>query len=491
MYCEQCGKHNEDGKKYCYSCGSPLMPENSKKQGTVGAGKTEKSIRSLAGAQKTPSFYVKEQDSVTEGAAEKKTAKAAGKKAENKKAKNAENIKMIPAEGRKEKKDEAAVGTQKKTEGKQGTDLEAMEKELRQLNKKKSPAAALIVALLVFAATASVLAVRIPKLYGPAAEAAGYETAVLSGKWEDAYSCLNLAQETSEFLSKEMFEKVMKRSGASGFRNLTLEEVGSEEDRKVFAATYDTAEGSHTDYVTLCATGEKKLLFLKEWKVDPSTVTVSNVTVAVPQEAELKLNGLEPEGEGLLNQEEHTKEYTFERLFAGIWEAELQAENRAVYCQDLEITGDCENQVVSMAAAELYPDQTVMDGILNQFVQDYSAILEASVNRADFSEVEQYFASQAIEEGRAQNLYANACSQAYDPERGSGIIRYELSDITAQFVPILKSGYAREGDIVMEIHSVMSYSYVDNGVEKNNTQASVGLLCYHQEDGQWKIQSFS
>lgn len=454
MYCEQCGKHNEDGKQFCYNCGSSLIPVERKMAKNAGNGKKQPQMRPLAGAEKNPSFYA--------------------------------NKKQVSSETT-EKKVEPAQNDFSVSE----EELKAMENELRLLDKKKNPAVLLIAALLIFAAVVAVLMVRLPKLYGAKQEAAGFETAMLSGKWDTAYDHLFFDEETSPYLTKEVFAQVMERKGASGYREMQVEEMGSQDEKKVFSATYETAEGTKTDYITLTPTGQKKFLFMNEWKVDPDSVCVSNVTIAVPIEADLSMNGIAVESEPVIKEDEHAAEYTIPKLFAGIWTAELQAENRAPYQTDVEVAADTENGTISLASAELYPDQTLMDAILNQFAEDYQAILEASVNREDFSVVEKYFAAEAIQEGRAQNMYANACSQAYDPATGNGILKYELSDISANFVPIVKSGYAKAGDLVMEIQSTMSYTYMDGGLEKSDTQQSVGLLCYHQEGDKWKIQSFS
>lgn len=456
MYCEQCGKHNEDGKQFCYNCGAPLIPVEEKQEIPAVRGNAHPQMRPLAGAEKNPSFY-----------AEKKQSKPETADAERQQIEENSSFSVTEEE------------------------LEAMEKELHQLDKRKNPMIALIAALLVFAAVVAVLMIRLPKLYGAKQEAAGFETAMLSGKWDEAYTHLFFGDEASPYLTQACFEQVMARKGASGFRELQVEEMGTTDGKKVFSATYETAEGSQTDYITMRQTGEKKFLFIDEWKVDPDTVCVSNVTVAVPSEATLSLNGVPAQAEPVIKEEDHSASYTFTKLFAGIWTAQLEAENRAPYQADIEVTADAEDGTISLASAELYPDQALMDSVLNQFAQDYQAILEASVNREDFSVVEKYFAKEAIQEGRAQNMYANACSQAFNPETGSGILRYELSDISANFVPIVRSGYAKAGDLVMEIQSNMTYTYIDDGLEKSDTQQSVGLLCYHQEDGQWKIQSFS
>lgn len=467
MFCDQCGKRNEDGSKFCVNCGSPLIKEKTSERRRSEKGSAEKKT--------TEKRTTDKRTTEKKTTAYKRTADTTSAQKKSKSRKTAETGKT--ADIRK-----SSVSAE---------ELAAMENELKQLNKSKSPLIALIVALLVFAVALAVLFIKLPKLYGAEQEVTGFETAMLSGNWEDAYAYLYMEGEASPFLSKDMFVQVMSRTGASGFRNLVVQEAGTLEDKKVFSVSYETSEGTENTTVTMCPTGNKKLLFLDEWKVDPATVCISNVKVTIPSEASLRLNGLDPETEPVENAAEQSREYTFAKLFAGIWQAELKAENRADYYTDITVSKDVENGVISLIGAELYPDQALMDSILSQFTQDYQAILEASVNREDFSVVEKYFASDAIQEGRAQNMYANACSQAYNPETGSGIVGYELSDITATFVPIVKSSYAKTGDLVMEIQSTLTYTYIDEGVEKSDTQTSKGLLCYHQENDQWKIQSFN
>lgn len=511
MYCEQCGKHNEDGKQFCYNCGAPLIPVEKKRDNPAGNGKIQPPKRQLAGAEKNPSFYAGRSQSSPETKEGEQESAGRSKEERKKESKKTSSVRRergkTSADGtgkhseksasvRKESGKPSVESEEKQAEKRRSfavteEELAAMEKELHQLDKGKNPLLALIVALLVFAAVVAVLMIRLPKMYGAKQEAAGFETAMLSGKWEDAYGYLLFEEETSPYLTQSLFGQVMARKGASGFRDLQVEEMGTTDGKKVFSATYETAEGIQTDYITLKQTGEKKFLFMDQWKVDPDTVCVSDVTIAVPSEASLSLNGVAVDADPVIKEEEHSAEYTFSRLFKGIWTARLEAENRAPYQTDIEVTADSGNGNISLTGAELYPDQELMDSVLNQFAQDYQAILEASVNREDFSVVEKYFAKEAIQEGRAQNMYANACSQAFNPETGSGIVKYELSDISANFVPIVKSGYAKAGDLVMEIQSIMTYTYIDDGLEKSDTQQSVGLLCYHQEDGQWKIQSFS
>lgn len=418
MYCEQCGKWNEDGRKNCFSCGSPLRVEKMK-------------------------------------AEEEKSPKAG-----------------------KEKKQASSA------------DLAAMEKELHQLNQKGKPILAFVIACLVLVGIVMVLVDQIPERYGAKRDAEIFETAMLSGQWEQAFSCLYMPDETSPMLTEAVFVDVMNHSGASGFRNLELEEVNSTPEQKVFKAVYDTAEETQkTDYLTMCPTGNKKFLFMKEWKVDPVTVCVDDVTIIVPDDAEMLLNGLSPVGDSVGNSESYTVEYRIPKMFAGSWTVELQAEHRVPYYEDIQVSDD--NTAFSFEGVEMEPDQALMDSLIQQFGQDYQAILEASVNQEDFSVVEQYFTNQAIQEGRAQTLYANGCSQAFDPERGTGIIRYELSDMTGTLLPLVKSGYAVAGDVVMEIHTGLSRSYIKDGMELSETKDSTGLLCLHQEDGRWKIQSFS
>lgn len=481
MYCEQCGKWNEDGRKNCFSCGSPLkignipeeaeekVQESADKKTTAGKRTTGRTGSGRANSKRTNSDRTRVNKTAADRSAVDRSA--ADRTAANRTTAKESSVK-------KERRRPAS-----------SEDLAAMEKELQQLNQKTLPVAALIMASLVMVIILVVLFDQIPKRYGPKKDAEAYETAILSGQWDAAYEYLYMPGENSKMLTKETFANVMDRSGASGFRDLVVEEVSSTDEQKVFSAVYDTAEGTKTDYLTMCPTGNKKMLFMKEWKVDPVTVCTTDVTITVPEDTELLVNGMKPETEPVMHREAYTKEYTIPKMFMGIYSIELQAENRDPYYDDIQVSA--ENRAFSYEGITMEPDQALMDALIQQFGQNYQAILEASVNRADFSTVEQYFTRQAVEEGRAQNLYANACSQAYDPERGTGIIRYQMSDIKGQPVSIVKSGYAVDGDVVMEIRSVMSYSYIKDGMEMSDTQNSAGLLCFHQEDGQWKIQSFS
>ncbi len=493
MYCEQCGKFNENGKKYCYNCGSPLIVIPNSRPSAEKAEKNQRAVSHLAGADRNPSYYTKSREEEPDENKGQQQESYDDRTKEAPETVSERRRRTLPESGEEKHR---RTASEKETGRKpaESEELKRLEKELHQLNKGKGPKGpklALAGAILVLIAVLAVLVTQVPKLYGAEQTAANFQAAMLSGSWSEAYEYLYTEGETSDFVTEEMFETVMERSGASGFRNLTLQEVSSSDTQKIYSASYETSEGTASDTVIMYKTGEKKLLFLDEWKVDLSTVAASNVSVTIPSEAELILNGLSPEGEGEENAQEQTVTYVFDRLFTGIWEVQLTAENRADYVEDVEITEETADGIVSLASAELYPDQELMDAILAQFTSDYQAILESSVNRADFSEVEQYFAADAISEGRAQNMYANACSQAYDPETGSGILEYELSDISAEFVSTVKSGYAVAGDLVMKVHSTMTYTYMDEGVEKIETQTSEGLLCYHQENGEWKIQSFS
>lgn len=510
MFCDRCGKQNEDGRKTCDYCGSPLIQETPARRKAASSGRT------IAGAKKNPSDYAGRRTSASEELqswqARRQEQQIVSEMESAADLMEFEEQEEIPVK-EEESSDKISEleeelfrleNPRRKNQGKKNSS-KSSNKSSGEKKTPVLPVAATIGTVLVFVLLLALILKKLPEYYGAKNEVAGFETAFLSGKWETAYDYLDLKGHEKDLFSKQNFVDVMKRSGATGYREMNVQEIRQVDssypqdvitslqnpEKKVFAVDYQSGTGPQKTYVILNKAGTKKFLYIDEWKVDPSILYVNNVAVEIPSETTMELNGIPVTAEPEINQEKRTATYRFEKLFSGNWSVTLKEDNRAPYVTELPITMEDEDQTVTLAGVEMYPDQELMDKILRQFTADYQAILAASLNRDDFSVVRDYFAESAVNEGRAENMYKNACMQAFDPEKGSGILKYELSNISANFVSVAKSGYAQPGDMVLEIHSVMNYTYLDGGMEKNDVQNSVGLLCYHQENGQWKLQSFN
>ena len=407
MYCERCGKKNEDGKKFCQYCGAPLSGRPGRP----------------AGAKKGAAFRMKPL------------------------------YWMIVVEG-------VLLG--------------------------------LLLVGCYFLGS---------HLYGPDAAVRSYVEAGLDGDWSRAYGWLDADSSLSEnrYLSAHAGDK------AAEYTDLTIREKEGTVDREIRRASVsgETAE-DFREYEVRCQvngeslhstviavkTGYRKAFLFDEWKIVAVGMYGTDVPVTLPVGSTLLLNGQEADLAAVSSENgSYYETYRIPELFYGTYQAEIVREGMETCRIVVDYQG--EGGEFDFSGITLMPDQETMNTLTEQFSSDYETILGAALTGQDFDTISALFSEEALEEGEVEYLYENLQSTAYDAERGRGLTRIEMGDLSMTFISPGDSYVGEPEDVVMNIDGTVStYHSYDGMTEEENSDSASWTVAYHLEDGVWKLQNF-
>ena len=438
MFCEKCGKKNEDGKRFCQYCGAPL----------------------------------------SSGAEGGYTPLAAGRPGDRQTGPGNTGRRTGGGDTRRRKK---ASGTF----------------QMKPVHWMVLIEGVLLAALLIGGFMLG------KYLYGPEKLVKDYAQAGLEGRWDEAYGYLDL---DSDGLSKAQYLNSRAAREDQDYTDLTVREKSGKVDKEIrqLAASGDSSEDfvnyevrckveGETQKSTVVAvrTGYRKFFLFDEWKIVPAGLYGENISVTVPAESELLLNGQTPDMKEA-DAEDGTfySVYEIPALFYGTYQVEIRQEGMETYRKLVDYQGN--SDAFDFYNVYLMPDRETMGALTEQFAADYGALLDSALKGQDFDTVSSYFTETALEDGAAEENYNNLKDSAYSSKKEYGITRCELSNISIEFVSPADSYVSEPGDVILRIHGDMTAYYTYDGeTEEEETGNDTWDIRYHLENGVWKLQELS
>ena len=327
------------------------------------------------------------------------------------------------------------------------------------------------------------------EIYGPKRAAENYMKAAMVENSSQMYDYLIFDEEAgqSPYLSKTAFINAHASREVPASSGLVLTEQASpDDDTAVYRADYVRNGENVSTTVTLKKTGAKEMYFFDQWKVAAEDLYGTDVQVYVPGGTSFLLNDevIAPEEGGA------GADYTVCRipyLFYGAYQTELTESGKEDYLKKVDYTGGAED--FDFRDVRMQLTQSVRDSLVKKFASDYQAILSSILNRESFSRVESLFTSNALADGSVRANYEALLNEAYDPARGSGKLRAELREVTAQFLPNSVIESLDKDCVIFQVSFSKDISYTeDNSSIQTSTSNEDFAVSYRKTDAGWRIE---
>ena len=515
MFCERCGKQNDDTSRFCRYCGAPLglsdtLPDNIE---DMYDGYGEEPEEQQFDYNETGSSYdagygssaadysdgYDSYDSVNEDYARRSSSTGAGEKRTRK--------------------------TAEKKAAKKPADQKKSARKRKRFLKNYIPVfilAAVFVVLIIVALNVG------KKQFSAEKTAQKYMEAVLNADWDTAYDYLNVREVTG--LTKDDYTAAKSATAPVSYQEMTatdetalaqnyvdqasdyMDELGlgdlgelgdmfadaySEYEDTYNEATgaenatsvvveYYTSSGTQTAYVTMEKAG-KKWLFFDDWKVSADSTYGTDIELTVPAGSTVLLNGAAPSGAAVTNDDGTEDVYTIPALFYGTYQLEISQEDMEPYTEAVEYDG-YEN--LYYGDLKLVPDADLTVSLTKQFGNDFQKYLSAAFAGSDFSAVQDLFTADAVKNEKVQPYYKNIQDDLYTIDRGYGIIDIELDSISIDFDPYSSISDQKPTDIVMTVKCNYNaeWYYSDSGDVETEKYEDSFMAAYAKENGTWKLK---
>lgn len=345
-------------------------------------------------------------------------------------------------------------------------------------------------------------------LYSPQKVARDYYEALLSKDWNRMYDCCEFPE--GQFLSRKNFVNTMSY-GTSGdeespvIKNYRMRKKATDESSKIstYEVTY-TLEGiseAQKDTVEIARGGQVMGPFY-DWYIVPEKLYASDVEVAVPDGAELYLDGiqiLDKYEKAESGQEEDGTEETTEKaeesgdgetiyeipyLFLGYHTVQLHQNGRDDYREIVYVKDDSRLEFLP----ELKLNDSTGKEITDLVEETVQSFCEAGMKKDSYSKVKKYFSSENTVQKKAEQAFQDFCDEVAD-EENTGLVNLAVTSIETTVSNI---------DGEMKVEAVISYTA--ERVEKRlfffyQTVTESGTktldLQMKNTNGEWKIEKWS
>lgn len=216
--------------------------------------------------------------------------------------------------------------------------------------------------------------------------AENYAKAKMAGDWGAVYEMLNLP--TSPLLTEEMFMATRTDEELLEIANYEIEEntYDSNKFRTSYVCEYMTTGDSYsnTETIVLVKQQDKQWLFFENWEVTPDNMLVEDVSITIPKDATLLVNGLDVATMAGVESSEYYGDttYVLPRMFTGTYDIEVKAPGRKTYSETVDI-----EYYFSRSYTSLEPDTAVAEelaGVNEKLCSDFWAAIMEGKSYDDF-----------------------------------------------------------------------------------------------------------
>lgn len=261
-------------------------------------------------------------------------------------------------------------------------------------------------------------------VYGPAKTARGYYEASLAEDWNAVYD--NCKFPDSRFLSRQIFVNAMsyQEEGASAEKQIpeiTSYMMRKKEDsgnRAIYQVNYSLKDDgdAHIESVAL-ERGSSVLKLFNNWYVLPENLYMKDVSVTVPKEARLTIDGIDVLKE--LKKDSGVSDratYNIPYLFCGYHTIELEEAGKETYRKIFKL----EEKKALEFIPELQLNNKSGKEICEQAEKTIDGIYTAAAAHKDFKEISHFFSSDAKTQKSAQKSYEELASK-FSTQNTTGI----------------------------------------------------------------------
>lgn len=374
MYCGQCGTKNEDGAKFCEACGAKLEAPS---------------------PQQAP---------VEVRPAETRPAEAR------------------PAETRPAEVNPAGVRPAEAMPPVEVKTVQAPARPPMKTWKKILIAAVVGIVILLFAGF------KIGQSYfSPEKVTERYMDSIKKENWKQAFSYVDIKK--ADFINAESFkEAISNELDYNKIKKFTVTKNGMNNLTKEMSVHYiaEDAQGQQEMTVNLIKLDKKELFIFDKWEVSPETLLVSDYSIEVPSGMEVSVDGQKMSKSSLKSTEEGMDLYNIKSILKGKHTVKVTSP----YTEDVKEEVYPENDITyDYMLSEITLKKDVIDGLIKQAGDDYTAIYKAALDGKGFDEVKGLFSSDSEVQNEYQEEYESLFSSLKSGD-GTGITNLTLRDFS-------------------------------------------------------------
>ena len=346
---------------------------------------------------------------------------------------------------------------------------------------------ATIILAVVFVASIAAFVTIGKNTYSAKKVATDYFNAIKNCDWDTAYDMMDISE--SEFINKDLFIKAMSDYTSDEEITKYMVSVQESDIEAVATVTYRVkGEDYNDDYnFVMNRQNKKNFLIFDSWKVSPKTFISKNIQVAVPNGAELYMDGKAVDESYISDEsDDYTTYYVIPKLFNGYHTFNIAVGDFESDVEKYDVSYD--GDYLSLQSINI--DEKSQKEIIDTAYEYTTKLIDAAVSGQQFSTVQDLFAEDIQED--AAYIYENSFADDFYPySKDDGITAVTLTDVTAD----IESYYITDGKL--QVYITFDYHVKNDGVSKNwwtneltngtdegDESSSVELI---YEDGKWLI----
>lgn len=361
---------------------------------------------------------------------------------------------------------------------------------MQQPVKPKKPISKLLIAVLV-EVVVLIAAVLVfinvgNSVYGPEKVAEKFFVEVANQNFKEAYKVLNV--EENDFINEKAFEKAKCNVELNKVTEYKVKRTRGEDDEKEVKIAYKTkGSSSKRDYDILVNKQDgKNMLFFENWEVSPDAMIVKDFYVAVPNGAEVTVDGVKLGKEYLKKSksDEYQQYYEIPELFAGEHQVVVTKEGMAEIRKIVDTDVDYGYTVYSMQM-----DEALLKEAMEKGIENFEIIYKAAAEGKEFDTVANLFSTV---EGRKDTGKDDYEDIVYDFTGSSyktlNKIKFSNVEATASEGYIDTDETCVSVQIEFDYHADYTEEWFRETTNETYDDSSYMYIDFVYEDGEWMIE---
>lgn len=302
---------------------------------------------------------------------------------------------------------------------------QSVQREKKPMSKKNKIIIGIVVGVVALLTAAYFI---IGAMFKPEKVALKYFKAYASKDADAIYNTLKL--EDSKFVSKKLLKEALENDDEIELENVKVDDVEKDDDITIVTIKYiekGTTKESKA-VIRLAKSSKKQWLVFDKWVVDPSGIIAKDVTVSVPKDSTLKINGIKVPGKYEKDVTGNTVYYKIPKMIKGKYTVKAELKNGIELEGEMKVSGNYSYfYSSSLGLAESSKKEVTKD-----IKESVDTIYQALIAKKDFSEIKDKFAEDY--QSDFESIYNNTKSSVMTDY--STLKEFKINDIKVKSVSI-------------------------------------------------------
>ena len=302
---------------------------------------------------------------------------------------------------------------------------QSVQREKKPMSKKNKIILGVVIGVVALLTAAYFI---ISAMFKPEKVALKYFKAFTSKDADAIYNTLKL--EDSKFVSKKILKEAIGNDDEIELENYSVDEV--EKDGQITTVVIKYVEKGETKERTktirLAKSSEKQWLIFDKWVVDTSDIIAKDVTVSVPKDSTLKINGIKVPGKYEKDTTGNTVYYKIPKMIKGKYTVKAELKNGIELEGEMKVSGNYS----SFYSSSLGLAESSKKEVTKDIKESVDTIYQAVIAKKDFSEIKDKFAEDY--QSDFESLYND--TKRYVMTDYSSLKEFKLNDIKVKSVSI-------------------------------------------------------